>query len=72
MSTPEKMRAALLAAEPVLADVERLLNKRFHGTQPLVLHPLQQVRDALSLPKCPEPQCAYHEQFAPSSCRCVK
>lgn len=73
MTTNEtRMRAALRAAEPVLADLERSVNKRMHSTPAWRLPVLQQVREALAEPICTHAECPYQNQPASKTCGCVK
>lgn len=42
-----QMLAALKAAEPIIAEFERILNKRMPSSDPLVIKELEQVRSAI-------------------------
>lgn len=63
---------ACIQAEPVLADVERIINERVPG-QPIRIAALAAVRNAIASAKnCQEPECPYHGQPRASSCDCSK
>lgn len=69
-----KMLAALMAAEPVLADMERIVNKRMPGDRPFRMPELVAVREAIAAAdgKCTEPECPYNGQQRARSCLCAK
>jgi len=68
----KRMRAALLAAEPVLAELECSINKRLTPGPTWRMSALQQVREALAAPVCTHAKCPYLNQPASRTCGCVK
>ena len=67
------MLAALKAAEPVLADMERILNKRLPIGSPILEIPeLKLVRDAIKAEErmCIDQSCCYFGNEAPKGCGC--
>lgn len=64
---------ACLQAEPVLADMERILNKRMTHREPLRLPALTSVRAAIAnATRCNEQECCYFGQQRSASCSCAK
>jgi hypothetical protein len=67
--------AALKAAEPVLADLERILNKRIgrsDDVQILEIPELKMVREAIRAHEriCIDQGCCYFGSEAPKGCGC--
>lgn len=64
---------ACLQAEPVLADMERILNKRMPHREPLRLPALTTVRAAIAnATRCNDQECCYFGQQRSASCSCAK
>lgn len=64
---------ACIQAEPVLADIERIMNKRMPAKDPVRLPALTTVRAAIAnATRCNEQECCYFGQQRAASCSCAK
>ena len=68
----KQMLDALKAAEPVIAEFERIINKRVTWGDPIKIKELEQVRAAIRAQErtCFDLGCIYFGQQAPKSCNC--
>ena len=69
-----QMLAALKAAEPVIAEFERIINKRITWGDPIKIKELEQVRSAIKAHErmCLDQGCLYFGTESPKSCNCHK
>lgn len=67
-----QMLAALKAAEPVIAEFERIINKRITWGDPIKIKELEQVREAIRAEEriCLDQSCCYFGSKAPKGCGC--
>jgi hypothetical protein len=64
---------ACIQAEPVLADMERILNKRMPGKGELRLPALHAVRGAIAnATRCNEQECCFFGHQRSPSCSCAR
>lgn len=68
----KQMLDALKAAEPVIAEFERIVNKRITWGEPIKLKELEQVRAAIRAQErmCLDEGCIYFGNEAPKGCGC--
>ena len=68
----KQMLDALKAAEPVIAEFERIINKRITWGDPIKLKELEQVRAAIRAQEriCLEQSCCYFGNESPKGCGC--
>lgn len=68
----KQMLDALKAAEPVIAEFERIINKRITWGEPIQLKELEQVRAAIRAQEsmCMNHGCIYFGHEAPKGCEC--
>ncbi len=70
MATHELLEACI-KAEPVLADLERILQKRVG--KPIALPELATVRNAIAnATRCNEQECCYFGHQRAASCSCAR